>query len=86
MLRTQVYLTEDQLKKGKKIAKVIGKSFSDLVRISLDEGIEKYLNLPKNKVHPLAKFSGSLPAVVVDQAVNFVNKNKKSRPIYNFEN
>jgi len=86
MYRTQVYLTETQAKKGKKIAKILGKSFSDIIRESLDESINKFTSTKNNNnPHPLAKFAGSMPVDIVDEAIDFINKNKKSKPINYFK-
>jgi|GEM_PF-2529768 hypothetical protein len=84
MYRTQVYLDKEQVKEGKMIAKILGKSFSELLRHSLDEEIKKYSSSKKNMLHPLARFAGALPAEVVDQALDFIHKNKKSKPIQDF--
>ena len=42
MIRTNIYLTEPQMKKFKAISKKTGLAVSDLIRRALDEWLERY--------------------------------------------
>ena len=42
MIRTNIYLTEPQMKKFKTISKKTGLAVSDLIRRALDEWLERY--------------------------------------------
>jgi len=42
MIRTNIYLTEPQIKKFKTISKKTGLAVSDLIRRALDEWLERY--------------------------------------------
>lgn len=42
MIRTNIYLTEPQMRKFKAISKKTGLAVSDLIRRALDDWLEKY--------------------------------------------
>jgi len=49
MTRTNIYLTEMQMKKFKAIAKKAGYPVAEIIRRALDEWLEKYEGKGKNK-------------------------------------
>lgn len=58
MLRTQVYLREEQARELKLLANSSGKNFSELIREGVDLVIKKKTRRSKGKRHPLYDLVG----------------------------